>query len=88
MSESLAKRYGIGCGDNSCMWGSPGGMATNGGCRCHDRAEMVTTEQLEERRRIRKGIHALRLALAADPNMVLALDQLVLAVHAKEKKRC
>ncbi len=24
----------VGCGDNSCMWGSPGGMGTNGGCRC------------------------------------------------------
>ena len=24
----------VGCGDNSCIWGSPGGMATNGGCRC------------------------------------------------------
>ncbi len=26
------------CGDNSCMFGSPGGMATNGGCRCLDHA--------------------------------------------------
>lgn len=25
----------VGCGDNSCVWGSPGGMATNGGCRCY-----------------------------------------------------
>ena len=25
----------VGCGDNSCVWGPPGGMATNGGCRCH-----------------------------------------------------
>ena len=24
----------VGCGDNSCVWGAPGGMATNGGCRC------------------------------------------------------
>lgn len=23
-----------GCIDNSCMWGPPGGMGTNGGCRC------------------------------------------------------
>lgn len=31
---ALAK-YGIDpCGDNSCIFGSPGGMATNGGCRC------------------------------------------------------
>lgn len=26
-----------GCGDNSCECRSPGGMATNGGCRCDDR---------------------------------------------------
>ncbi len=26
----------VGCGDNSCIWGSPGGMGTNGGCRCVD----------------------------------------------------
>ncbi len=26
----------VGCGDNSCIWGSPGGMGTNGGCRCID----------------------------------------------------
>lgn len=25
----------VGCGDNSCVWGSPGGMGTNGGCRCY-----------------------------------------------------
>lgn len=24
----------LGCGDNSCRLGPPGGMATNGGCRC------------------------------------------------------
>ncbi len=27
------------CGDNSCVFGAPGGMATNGGCRCDDRNE-------------------------------------------------
>lgn len=26
-----------GCGDNSCVVARPGGMATNGGCRCDDR---------------------------------------------------
>ena len=24
------------CGDRSCIFGAPGGMATNGGCRCGD----------------------------------------------------
>lgn len=25
-----------GCGDNNCLVVKPKGMATNGGCRCHD----------------------------------------------------
>lgn len=35
--RDVAKALGldVGCGDNSCMWGSPGGMATNSGCRCY-----------------------------------------------------
>lgn len=34
--RDIAAALGLdaGCGDNSCMWGPPGGMATNGGCRC------------------------------------------------------
>ena len=32
LAEALAD---LRCGDNSCVWGvSPGGMHTNGGCRC------------------------------------------------------
>lgn len=33
IAEALGMK--VGCGDNSCLWGSPGGMATNGGCRCY-----------------------------------------------------
>lgn len=85
MSDSLAKRYGIGCGDNSCVWGSRGGMATNGGCRCHDKAEVLTVEQTEERRKLHAGIRLLR-SLAEDPRIGAALDQLVLAVRAKDAR--
>lgn len=37
--RELAKKYGIelGCIDNSCRFGSPGGMGTNAGCRCFNR---------------------------------------------------
>lgn len=35
VAEALGHK--VGCGDNSCVWGSPGGMATNGGCRCYGR---------------------------------------------------
>lgn len=27
------------CADNSCMFGSPGGMSTNGGCHCLEHFE-------------------------------------------------
>jgi hypothetical protein len=82
MSESLAKRYGIGCGDSSCAWGSRGGMATNGGCRCLER-ETPSVEAREQRLAIRQGIHRLR-ELVDHPKVALALDELVrLAREAK-----
>lgn len=36
--RDIAKTLGfeVGCGDNSCIWGPPGGMGTNGGCRCYE----------------------------------------------------
>jgi hypothetical protein len=33
----LAGNY-LGCGDNSCVFVKPKGMATNGGCRCIEHA--------------------------------------------------
>jgi hypothetical protein len=38
--REIAKNYGYelpSCGDNSCVFGSRGGMSTNGGCQCDDR---------------------------------------------------
>lgn len=35
---NLCTHY-LGCGDNSCMFVKPRGMATNGGCRCLGRGE-------------------------------------------------
>ena len=33
--QELLKQHGIDpCNDGSCMFGPPGGMHTNGGCRC------------------------------------------------------
>jgi hypothetical protein len=32
--EDATKAIGPGCGDNSCEFVKPVGMATNGGCRC------------------------------------------------------
>jgi hypothetical protein len=45
--------------DNSCVWGSPGGMGTNGGCRCGG----TTTEGREARMQMRLMARALRAAL-------------------------
>lgn len=48
------------CGDSSCIFGRPRGMATNGGCRCAARAE----ERHELRNLLRKTAHALRMETA------------------------
>lgn len=46
------------CGDNSCVFGSPGGMATNGGCRCV--AERGPGQRQEDRRTILALARAVR----------------------------
>jgi len=43
-----------GCTDQGCVFGHPGGMATNGGCRCID------IQDPETRRRVTRNIRALR----------------------------
>ena len=49
-----------GCTDGGCIFGHPGGMHTNGGCRClyYDRTDH------ELRRRATKGVLALRETIA------------------------
>lgn len=37
MTEHELKELGLGCGDNSCYFVKPLGMATNGGCRCFEK---------------------------------------------------
>lgn len=68
-ARELATKYGyeIGCGDNSCMFGSPGGMATNGGCRCMPRtanAVRITDIELMEMRRLVRDLAAILGAIA------------------------
>lgn len=59
--RELAKKYGIelGCIDNSCWFGSPGGMGTNGGCRCFNRGLGTHEEWSETRAVMRKMIDLL-----------------------------
>ncbi len=33
----------VGCGDSSCLFVRPRGMATNGGCRCHNRSLVLAS---------------------------------------------
>jgi len=67
-ARELAAQHGfeIGCGDNSCWFGGPGGMATNGGCRCWPRASKnnVTDEELMEMRRLAKTLATVLAAVA------------------------
>lgn len=44
------------CADSSCMFGSPGGMSTNHGCRCLERAGLDVSP--EARVYIRRLAHA------------------------------
>lgn len=43
-----------GCTDHSCVFGHPGGMGTNGGCRCIDIQDQT------QRTRVKHNILALR----------------------------
>jgi len=78
MSISLQKLFpGIGCQDNSCIWGPPGGMGTNGGCRCYERTiSGLTPEQLKARAELHGGIRLLR-ELAELPSIATALKELM-----------
>ena len=57
------QRSDYGCGDNSCIFGSTGGMGTNGGCRC---LSEMPHRAVDARRRVTRGIMALRERLAED----------------------
>ena len=73
-ARQLAARYGIqiGCIDNSCMFGAPGGMATNGGCRCPGArfrwAKNVSQGELDDMRTlIRQLAHVMRVVAECTP---------------------
>jgi hypothetical protein len=63
VSDEEIDRSEYACGDNSCIFGSPGGMATNGGCSCFEFMER-SPEGRVARRRLSRGIQVLRRALA------------------------
>jgi len=51
----VTKGY-YGCSDGNCVFGHPGGMHTNGGCKCIP----ISRPHPDERIRLRKAIAALR----------------------------
>jgi hypothetical protein len=58
------------CADNSCIFGKPGGMATNGGCRCFDRGrEFHRADRLKLAEVIRLMAEALCTASPRKPLM-------------------
>lgn len=40
------RRHNAGCGDGACVFGHPGGMHTNGGCRCTQERNPVLLRQI------------------------------------------
>lgn len=61
MGRPVPGNEGRGCSDHGCVWGHPGGMGTNGGCKCiPTRPNHVTRETLRE---IRMGVQALNMEL-------------------------
>lgn len=65
MGDEGVKVY-HGCGDGGCIFGHPGGMHTNGGCKCM-REMMSANRDIHEMHRIVNGIRAMRArALSAE----------------------
>jgi hypothetical protein len=58
-----------GCGDSSCMFGSPPGQHTNGGCRCLPRYGGPPTT--DDWHKVKQLVHRMALAmrrLAEEPS--------------------
>jgi hypothetical protein len=68
-----------GCSDGGCVWGHPGGMHTNGGCKCL----YYAAPKLDDRRRIEKNIRALRARVA---ELEAERDRYHELLYAVEKK--
>lgn len=65
-----------GCGDHSCLFASPTGMATNGGCRCHEGRQAA---------RLVRALAHIRQTLAATPAESLEEHDAEVAAGALEK---
>ena len=51
----------INCSDGGCIFGHPGGMATNGGCKCVPRPQLQFQEWIDIKRKIRTQTQNLKV---------------------------
>ncbi len=69
----------VGCSDHNCVWGHPGGLGTNGGCKClrhMSRIKEIDTE---------RGIRALRAEVETkQDNYDTLLDEVMRLNGARE----
>lgn len=52
--------YELSCGDGGCVYGTSGGMHTNGGCRCMVTSDLDKRAARDNFRKARKAIYFLR----------------------------
>lgn len=78
----LPKIFGVGCHDGGCVFGHPGGMHTNGGCRC---LSEKYHQDYEKQRTIREGLNLLH-GLMEVPSIQAALQELLEAMNEKRKQ--
>ncbi len=78
--ERLARKQ-TGCTDGGCVFGHPGGMHTNGGCKCVPRGGHVHPD---EARAVRDKVKA----LVADRSMLLAALRSVMAERDALRALC
>lgn len=58
----------VGCGDSLCLWGSPGGQHTNGGCRCLQNDGMTAARQ-----ELRRAIELVRALVKEREDLTLGV---------------
>lgn len=60
--HELRQQTRLGCSDGGCVFVHPGGMQTNGGCKCMD--QVITSDVQERRdfaRRVARFIRSIRV---------------------------
>ena len=63
-----------GCSDSGCVFGNPGGMCTNGGCKCL----YFNKSDIEARHRAMRGVYAMRRRIEALEEQIKAASSEVI----------